>query len=80
MSRKSHVVEEADDKDEFDVLVVGDVSSRFEQAELSAMDLEQGERIGLPVALLILLVLFGAVVAALISIGLAVVPIEVVDK
>ena len=70
-----HVVEEADDKDEFDVLIVGDVSSRFEQAELSAMDLEQGERIGLPVALLILLVLFGAVVAALIPVGLAVVSI-----
>lgn len=72
-----HVVEEADDKDGFDVLVVGDVSSRFEQAELSAMDLEQGERIGLPVALLILLVLFGAVVAALIPIGLAIVSILV---
>ena len=70
-----HIVEEADGKDGFDVLVVGDVSSRFEQAELSAMDLEQGERIGLPVALLILLVLFGAVVAALIPVGLAVVSI-----
>ena len=70
-----HVVEEADDRDGFDVLVVGDASSRFEQAELSAMDLEQGERIGLPVALLILLVLFGAVVAALIPIGLAIVSI-----
>ena len=70
-----HVVEEADGQDGFDVLVVGDVSSRFEQAELSAMDLEQGERIGLPVALLILLVLFGAVVAALIPIGLAIISI-----
>ena len=70
-----HVVEEADEKDGFDVLIVGDVSSRFEQAELSAMDLEQGERIGLPIALLILLVLFGAVVAALIPVGLAIVSI-----
>ena len=70
-----HVVEEADGKDGFDVLIVGDVSSRFEQAELSAMDLEQGERIGLPIALLILLVLFGAVVAALIPVGLAIVSI-----
>ncbi|MDE2836504.1 MAG: MMPL family transporter [Chloroflexota bacterium] len=72
-----HVVEEADGKDGFDVLIVGDVSSRFEQAELSAMDLEQGERFGIPVALLILLVLFGAVVAALIPIGLAVISILV---
>ena len=72
-----HVVEEADGKDGFDVLIVGDVSSRFEQAELSATDLEQGERFGLPIALLILLVLFGAVVAALIPVGLAVVSIFV---
>ena len=72
-----HVVEEADGRDGFDVLIVGDVSSRFEQAELSATDLEQGERFGLPIALLILLVLFGAVVAALIPVGLAVVSIFV---
>ncbi len=70
-----HVVQEADDRDGFRVLIVGDASSRYEQAELSAMDLEQGERIGIPVALLILLVLFGAVVAALIPIGLAIVSI-----
>ena len=70
-----HVVQEADHQDGFRVLVVGDASSRYEQAELSAMDLEQGERIGIPVALLILLVLFGAVVAALIPIGLAIVSI-----
>ena len=70
-----HVVEEADGQDRFEVLIVGDASSRFEQAELSAMDLEQGERIGVPVALLILLVLFGAVVAALIPLGLAIISI-----
>ena len=70
-----HVVQEADHQDGFRVLIVGDASSRYEQAELSAMDLEQGERIGIPVALLILLVLFGAVVAALIPIGLAIVSI-----
>ena len=71
----THVVQEADNQDGFRVLIVGDASSRYEQAELSAMDLEQGERIGIPVALLILLVLFGAVVAALIPIGLAIVSI-----
>ncbi len=70
-----HAVQEADHRDGFRVLIVGDASSRYEQAELSAMDLEQGERIGVPVALLILLVLFGAVVAALIPIGLAIVSI-----
>ena len=72
-----HVVQNADHRDGFRVLIVGDASSRYEQAELSAMDLEQGERVGIPVALLILLVLFGAVVAALIPIGLAIVSILV---
>ena len=39
--------------------------------------MEQGERVGIPVALLILLALFGAVVAALIPIGLAIVAIVI---
>ena len=40
-------------------------------------DLEQGERFGIPVALIILLALFGTVIAALLPIGLAVVAIIV---
>ena len=72
-----HVVQEADHSDEFRVLVAGDATIAFETVELSASDLEQGERIGIPVALLILLVLFGAVVAALIPIGLAIASIIV---
>lgn len=72
-----HVVQEADGRDGFRVLIIGDASTRYEQAELSARDLERGELIGAPVALLILLVLFGAVVAALIPIGLALVSILV---
>lgn len=71
------VVQEADHQEGFRVLITGDASSRYEQVELSAMDLEQGERIGIPVALIILLALFGAVAAALIPIVLAVVSILV---
>ncbi len=69
------IVDEADHRDGFRVLVAGDATIAFENSELSESDLVQGERIGIPVALLILLVLFGAVGAALIPIGLAVVSI-----
>ena len=70
-----HVVEEANDADDFLVLIGGDASVAFENNELSAEDLEKGERIGVPVALIILLALFGAVVATLLPLGLAIVAI-----
>ena len=71
-----HLVDEAN-RDGFRVLVAGNATIAFEQAELSEADLVQGERIGIPIALLILLVLFGAVVAALIPIGLALISIVI---
>ena len=70
-----HVVRESDGADEFRVLIGGDASVAFENNELSAEDLEKGERIGIPVALIILLALFGAVVATLLPFGLAIVAI-----
>ncbi|MYE45909.1 MAG: MMPL family transporter [Chloroflexi bacterium] len=63
--------------DGFRVLIVGQASSSYETNEFATHDLEQGERFGVPVALLILLVLFGAVVAALVPIGLAIVGIGI---
>ena len=66
------VVKESDAADDFRVLVGGTASISFETNELSQHDLEQGERFGVPVALIILLVLFGTVIAALLPIGLAV--------
>ena len=69
------VVKESDGSDGFRLLISGASSVSFETNEFSTHDLEQGERIGVPVALLILLALFGAVVAALIPIGLAIVAI-----
>ena len=71
------LVQEADALDDFRVLMGGTASISFESNELALHDLEQGERIGVPVALLILAALFGTVVAALAPIGLAIVSIIV---
>ena len=71
------IVEEADAADDFRVLMSGTASISFESNELALHDLEQGERIGVPVALLILVALFGTIVAALAPIGLGVVAIIV---
>ena len=67
------VVHEAGAGDDFDTLLVGDASIALEQNELAESDLRQGERVGIPVALIILVVLFGTVVAALMPIGLSLV-------
>ena len=72
-----HLVEEADKADDFHVYISGAASVSHETNEFSEHDLQQGERVGVPVALLILLALFGAVVAALIPIGLAIVAIVI---
>ena len=71
------VIEQANASDGFRVLIVGPASVSCESLEFAREDLEQGERFGIPVALIILLVLFGAVVAALAPIGLAVVAIAI---
>ena len=67
------VVHGANGKDGFRVLIVGDASIAHEQNELAEADLRQGERVGLPVALIILIVLFGTLVAAFVPIGLSIV-------
>ncbi len=72
-----HAIDEVTSDDGFHVLIVGQASSSFESNEYAVQDLEQGERFGIPVALIILLVLFGAVVAALVPIGLAIVAIVI---
>ncbi len=66
-----HVVDNADGRDGFRVLLVGDASTAADYNELAEGDLRWGERIGVPVALVILLVLFGTVTAALVPVGLA---------
>ena len=71
------VVDGADGRDGFRVLLVGDASIAVDYNELAEGDLRWGERIGVPVALVILLALFGTVVAALVPVGLALVCIIV---
>ena len=70
-----HIVREADGAGDFRVLIGGDASVAFENNEMSAEDLEKGERFGVPIALIILLVLFGAVAATLLPLGMAIVAI-----
>ncbi len=67
-----HVVEEEDERDGFRVLMVGDASTALDNNELAENDLRRGERIGIPIALIILLVLFGTVTAALMPVGLSI--------
>ena len=71
------IVRAANGKDGFTVLIAGEASVSFETNELSIKDIQNGERFGVPAALLILLVLFGAVVAAIIPLALAIVAIIV---
>jgi RND superfamily putative drug exporter len=68
-------VAELNGEDGFFVAIVGQTSFQAESNELAVSDIEQGERYGVPMALVILLVLFGAVVAALIPLFLAILAI-----
>ena len=70
-----HVVEEANQGNDFTVLIGGNASVNHENFELAESDLANGERFGVPVALIVLLILFGAVVATLLPLGLSIVSI-----
>ncbi len=72
-----HVTSEADRTDGFRVLIAGEASIAFENNELAEADLQKGERFGIPVALIILLIIFGAALAAFLLILLAIVYIGV---
>ena len=72
-----HIVEDADRNPDFRVLLGGVASISHETNELAERDLRQGESIGIPVALIILVLLFGTVVAALAPMVLAIVAIIV---
>jgi putative drug exporter of the RND superfamily len=70
-------VHRANDED-FDVTITGEWTYDKDLNELSQHDLEQGElKFGLPAALLILLIVFGAVVAGLVPMMLALVSIGI---
>ena len=59
------------------MLVVGEASIAHEHTEISERDLRRGERVGIPIALIILIVLFGTLVAVSIPVGLSLVAIGV---
>ena len=71
------LVHAVDGDNGFRVLVIGDASSSLERNEIAEHDLQQGERFGVPIALITLVVLFGAIVAALVPIGLSLVCIVI---
>jgi RND superfamily putative drug exporter len=61
----------------FQVVMTGTGTWEYEAHDVAASDLERGELIGLPMALVILVVVFGAVVAALVPLAVAVVAIVI---
>ena len=71
------VVKEADAGEGFRVLMVEDASISNENNELAEKDLRRGERIGIPVALIILIVLIGTITAAFMPVGLSLMSIIV---
>jgi len=71
------LVRKEDGRDGFAVAVTGGAVWQYETKQLAESDLRRGELIGIPVALVILVFVFGAVGAALIPLALAVVAIAV---
>ncbi len=61
----------------YKVLVTGDATLARDLTALSASDLQKGEAIGIPIALVILIFVFGAIVAALIPVLLSLFAIAV---
>ena len=69
------IVHAADGKAGLDMLVTGTASINSDFSQTAETDLQKGEGIGVPIALLILLIVFGAVVAAGLPIILSLVAI-----
>ena len=69
------VVEAANDQEDFEVLITGQAAAGKDFQEVGQEGLEQGEMVGIPIALVILVLVFGALVAALVPLVLAIVSI-----
>ena len=69
------VVSAADGRGGFSTLITGTASIQSDFSQTANHDLRQGEGIGVPIALIVLLVVFGAVVAATLPIFLALIAI-----
>jgi putative drug exporter of the RND superfamily len=78
VTRVVEVVEEEDGRDGFQVAMTGNFTTDHDFNEVSERDLQEGElRVGLPAALVVLVIVFGALVAAALPLVLAVVSIVV---
>jgi RND superfamily putative drug exporter len=78
VDRLLSAVEESDGQDGFSVLMTGEGTLDHDFNELSQHDLKSGElSVGLPAALIVLLLVFGTVVAGLIPLVLALIAIMV---
>ena len=71
------VVEAADGRGNFEVLITGQAAVGKDFQEASQEGLKQGEKFGVPIAIVILVLVFGALVAALVPVVLAFVSIFV---
>jgi len=71
------IVDEAREQSQLDVLITGQATVGQDFQEVSESDLLTGEAFGVPIALVILVLVFGAVVAAFIPVVLAAVSIVV---
>ena len=69
------VVHGADGRQGFSTLITGTASINSDFSQTANKDLQKGEAIGVPIALIILLLVFGALVAAMLPIFLALVAI-----
>ena len=71
------VVDAAQNQHEFTVLITGQATIGLDFREISDKDLQAGEALGVPIALIILILVFGALVAALVPVILAAISIVV---
>ena len=69
------IVHAADGKGGFTTLITGTASIQSDFSQTASHDLQRGEGIGVPIALIILLIVFGAVVAAGLPIVLSLIAI-----
>ncbi len=77
VSRLYEIVSGADGRNGFTVVLTGTGAWERDASEVAESDLRRGEAIGIPIALVILVVVFASVVAALVPLALGVVAIIV---
>lgn len=71
------IIDHANENDQFNVVITGNATLSLDFVEGSEKDLLTGEAIGIPFAMIILLLVFGAVVAATIPLMIAILSIVI---